>query len=455
MNKYIALFFAFAFWAGSIWAAKSTDFDSKKWYTAPTEKWWTPEISATVSLTDSRGGIKDVDFSIAVDENGNISNSSLEYALSDIKLSINSLVSIVDWELCNIAKNVIDIARLDAQFETLGENLTKVLMVDGMSFKVNGKTYTLKMNKSTLSSAIKSGSTIEYEDVDGLFSAGDADERTINLTQDEQKLQLMNADRVVISSLTPLADSENNSKVIGIPALYNGGLIWFKWGGLCDKNFSIDTEGRIALKGWSGGNECGTSISEMLTEEDGANRANHYVLSRFGEGDEATFHYVPMGGRLEGLTAAADDESITSDIENGAMESNTLSLAGWSTADLGAIPTRGMSKLKWRTLEDMVDDKSIGVVEGLIPGDEDKKFEIKGASQVKSELRYFGTPKGSDAIGWYKLPDLNLNLTGTDGSTACATNSITFATAEDSDVRVTVEDNGNGNVTLRFGVYYK
>ena len=53
-----------------------------------------------------------------------------------------------------------------------------------------------------------------------------------------------------------------------------------------------------------------------------------------------------------------------------------------------------------------------------------------------------------------------IKFIGTDSSEAVAgsgstTNTVTFASATDSDVVVTVKTNGVGNVTITLGVYYK
>ena len=52
-----------------------------------------------------------------------------------------------------------------------------------------------------------------------------------------------------------------------------------------------------------------------------------------------------------------------------------------------------------------------------------------------------------------------VRLVGTDGSeaivgSASRTNTINFASAGDSNVKATVAGDGNGNVTVTFGVYY-
>lgn len=63
-------------------------------------------------------------------------------------------------------------------------------------------------------------------------------------------------------------------------------------------------------------------------------------------------------------------------------------------------------------------------------------------------------------LQWKYAFDRALKFKGTDGSSytvgpACsATNTVTFASAADSNVQVGVQGDGNGNVTVTFGVYY-
>ena len=48
-----------------------------------------------------------------------------------------------------------------------------------------------------------------------------------------------------------------------------------------------------------------------------------------------------------------------------------------------------------------------------------------------------------------------IEVVGTNGGSAVCTNRLTFASDENSDVRFVVSDEGNGNVRITVGVYYK
>lgn len=51
--------------------------------------------------------------------------------------------------------------------------------------------------------------------------------------------------------------------------------------------------------------------------------------------------------------------------------------------------------------------------------------------------------------------DEGVTVVGTDGSEATVTGTLTFASADDSNVEVTVSDDGDGNATVTVGVYWK
>lgn len=49
----------------------------------------------------------------------------------------------------------------------------------------------------------------------------------------------------------------------------------------------------------------------------------------------------------------------------------------------------------------------------------------------------------------------SVEIVGTDGSSATCTGKLTFQSASDSNVKVSVSDDGEGNATVTIGVYWK
>lgn len=320
-----------------------------------------------------------------------------------------------------------------------------------------------------------------------------------------------------------------------VPALFKGdghNLCWLRYGGWDGSALSLVERGdgakALTLAGWHGGatNECGSTVAEILTEEDGANRKAHSVLTRYDDGSGPVFHYVPFGDRVE-ASAKVDGVTLAKDEKEG-----TLSLAGWDygakgplfLANVGGAPaylpvegggggcgctnawaaladwigdgtesggTNGVEfadESLYRTIIhagfiDQVDDLSLGrtynektdrdtiSIKGFAEGDAcdasltamlaatnsvDAAGHLLLTRHSSGELHYL--PLGAaefDRLG------PTLKFVGTDPENVAVvpgsseTNTVTFASAWDSNVKVTVERDGANGVKVTFGVYYK
>ncbi len=351
----------FAFYALAASAALP---DPSAWYTPSKEDYRRPEpFYAAARLTDSRGTVHEVDFKLDIDEEGNVTQSSLKDALGDLKLSVASAVDLIDNVISATVESALDIHRLDAQFTALGKNLTKVFQIDGMRFVVSGKSYNLRIAAGALKQAAQTGSTVEYRDEDGLFLVPDG------------------------KSMRTNPDSKH-----------------------------------LELSGWSTGTPgAGYTIGDILKGkwEEGGHGLNseqsYAVPIRTSEG---TLQYTRIGSLQLSSGVPVDNKTITTNSACGALVDGYASLYGWFDASVGSFPVSSSTgTLTWRELDDLVDNKSLGVVSS--GGRRDTaQLELKGASMVNMNNRYFGTPRdGSATLGWWDLPNVTTNAVEGDEKT--------------------------------------
>lgn len=497
--------------------------DPSAWYT-PREYQIPERLAAFAEVRDQRGETQGVDFTLTVDpQTGEVTDSSLRSALADIKVSINTAVDLIDASMRMAATNTLDIDLLKEQFKTLGENLTKVFQVDGMSVTIGEKQYSLRMAAGALRQAVATGSTVEYIDEDGLFQTPDY----VSLSQDNKnRLQIKGWDsaspgtRYSLGDVLAGVDADGSSmkaqqqdhlitrspagtlNYVTIGALKSGGsgapvdgvsittnvadgatadgvasLYGWKWTENADEKnimipvatgseldwrffeylfspsfFEFDDSGRITLSGIDADPDDPVRLMTVSANDTGAAVTTKSLRDLLGEPlvfddddgkialsgwtDNAGGMDPPLGNLLGGglekddyqilarsreskmcyLTIGdlpgqpVDGESITTNVAAGATADGVASLSGWHTAASGAIPVRGAGALEWRTPDEMIDNSSLGLTEGLIPGVDFATFEVKGASLQTAHNRYFGTPAGGAvAIGWHDLPNVTTN----------------------------------------------
>ncbi len=407
--------------------AQSTDPNPAAWYTPldykPPEK-----MDGYTTITDSRGNTQEVSFELEFDDDGNVTSSTLQNALADIKVNVNTAIQLIDKALCDLATTAYDIDYIKAQIKTLGENLTKVFQVDGMKFKIGGKTYNLKIAEGALKAAITTSTTVEYKDEDGLFMV--PDDKTLESVKGSDGLyylQLKNKPGNVVAGQGQ------------IPYLTSAlGLDWFS---LKDKldNLSLGIkkgyskygeieDGGIQIKGWEDASpDTAYTLGEVLagySEYAGSLSScqDDHIIIRSSDG---TLNYAEIGS-LKAGGAPVDGTSITTNETEGATDQGVASVYGWLTAPTLGIPYKTSNEvLGWFKQEDVIDNQSIGIVDGLIPGDTLGKFEVKGASKQTANNRYFGTPaKGAVSLGWYDLPNVTTNAVEGDEKTITTISSV-------------------------------
>ena len=158
---------------------------------------------------------------------------------------------------------------------------------------------------------------------------------------------------------------------------------------------------KISIKGFAAGGGCDENLSDLMTKESKAGERNrHTVLSRYDRGGVAELHYLPLGDLL---TAVA----------------------------------------------------GVKVYGNELKMDYDNKVEIKNL--VKS-IKANGESLEPDGDGVVDLGNLNtvtqnvLTVTGTAGS--ASGHRIRFASGDDSNIKVTVSNEGD-EIVVKFDVYYK
>lgn len=320
------------------------------------------------------------------------------------------------------------------RIETIGKNLHNLGLADGIDIvgtdpNGNEHRYTMRFTSGNgIRDSLDTGSRPELTDPTADWNM--ADERTLHWRTDN-KVELAGANAATAST-----DEWWNDYGFFIPFLKGaGGLGWKRYGGWYDGVFgTMASNGRtmLTLAGWTGGHECNTDICSILTEKAGDNRANHYVLTRYGTGTDAVFHYVPFGDRLEfGNGSPVDGSSITTNTADGATAQGEASLYGWANAEVEGIPQKGDGHLKWTEPGDMVDGTSLALTD---KGNGGNVWEVKDAHLYAGlhAKHYFGTGNDKTAVlGWHELPNATTNMVVGDEVTISSNPNIPGLTPED------------------------
>ena len=397
--KYAAYGLLAAFLAMGVYGAVPTT--AEGWYTPP-GGFSRQSGSGTVWYLDDEGNERSV--SVSVDDEGKVTGGMGTIADTTLKTSYEALVKACANEAWN--------ALQDEAIATIGKNLHNLGLADGIDIvgtdpNGNEHRYTMHFTPgSGIRDSLDDGSRPELTDPTAGWNM--ADEKTLHW-RTNNKMELMGADTATSST-----DEWWNDYGFFVPFLKGtGALGWKKYGGWYDGVFgTMTSDGRtmLTLAGWTGGHECSTDMNSILTEESGDNRANHYVLTRYGTGSDAVFHYVPFGDRLEtGGGAPVDGVSITTNKSEGALSQGDASLYGWADADAESIPQKGDGRLKWTDPADMVDGISIGMTDAEGGG---KVWEVKDAHVYAGQhaKHYFGTGNDKSApLGWHELPNATTN----------------------------------------------
>ena len=383
-------------------------------HAAKPEDWYTPQSyspsqtrSALCEIRDSRGNVKAVNFAVEFDEDGVVVGNTLVEALGDINLSINSAIDLIEATMDEAIGNTISIERIDAQFKTLGENLNKIFSIDGMSFEVGGKTYTLNIDRGKLESAIKAGTTVGYSDTDGLFSvADDASLQNVNGVLSIKNWRVPNLGET-------FWDYSAGEVMMRLSPGSTLGPVCLPYGGIDKLSLGTSPSGKLELDGWStASSDIMTSLGDALSKEGGIFSEYDVVVRNKNKG----MSYVSVG-RLK--AGQADEKSVTTNSYGG-----KISLYGWGGEDCVAwtFPRKSNADmLEWVSLAELADDDSISVTSSDENGA--PKLEVKGASTYagKHGSHYFGTSKNAAALGWHELPNVTTNIVEGDNVTIAST----------------------------------
>lgn len=278
--------------------------------------WYSPEdyqppsgYEATAAVVDARGKTHNISFTVSLDKDGNVIGSSLQGALGDINLSVQSAVSLIDETIKRVIQNTVDIEFISAAIDTLAENLTKVFMTKGLSVKIGDKSYNLKIEEGALKEAVQSGTTITHIDEDGLFHI--PDEKSITRLEEGQ-IEL-NGWSTADAAKT-LAESDEKDISLPVRIAKDKPLVYRTWNGIDKKSINFDAETKkLELDSWSKKVACEETLSDLLLSKDDARRASHHIVTRFDD----KVHYLPIGEAIQTNGAVkVDDMSITRDPEN-------------------------------------------------------------------------------------------------------------------------------------------
>lgn len=317
------------------------------WY-KPTNGFKTTYRSAEVSFIDQDGLWSD--FSVSVDADGKIVYDESAYDdLGVAKPAFEAMIKALQAQSIALQNT--------ERIETIGKNLYDLTSKTGIEITNpdTGRKFTIKFSSGTIAQSVDkpSGNISATSDM-----KDPADLKTLNWDDsDPSKLQLYGA-KTATSSTADWWDDYG----FFVPFLKgNGALGWKRYGGWYSGVFdTMNDNGRtmLTLAGWTGGKECDkTDLKSIMTEESGDNRANHYVLTRYGTGSSAVFHYMPFGGRLD-AGCEADSYSIKTN------DSGKLTLTGFDEAkpenasDGATIPfvDATSNDLQWAGIENFFSD---------------------------------------------------------------------------------------------------
>ena len=340
--KYVCFMLA-SFLAGAVFSAIPSS--ASEWYT-PSDGFSRKARSGMVITVDDQG-FEHVDW-VSIGEDGKITSS---------EESNSKWYEVVSSAAIQAAQALIYAEHNKERIETIGKNLDSVFNVDGIEMVMEKQgpggstqnvTYKLKINPGSGNG----GATIDA--TDPIPYGMVVDGKSIDWTQQNASGQI---------------------SIYGVGAAYSGqiayangagGIVWgYPQAGVQFDDVTITTnrpDGKAHLVGWGGGHECSTTISAILTEESGVNRSTHSVLTRYGTGDSATFHYVPMGDRLDFGGVEFDDVSVTSN------DTGQAHLVGIENADENQIAySDGDGGIFWDdSPPDVIYDPDSGVL-GILP----------------------------------------------------------------------------------------
>lgn len=353
---------------------------AEDWY-APPEGWGPTETKASWKKGEAT-------YDITINQNGDITENLPKGVSEAERVALEAALTAIYETKWN-----------QERIKNLGENLHKVFSTDGIT--ISGKTpdgttqsYTIKFK-----SGIGESSTIQ----------GESNHMQWNLA-DEKSLELLKGNKIQIRCWD-LPDSEKSfwdytGGAIMFRIKPNGNFVhYFPYHGVDKLSLAPNPNTKqLELESWSKNAVCNEKLSNLLQSPDDSLRASHHIVTRVG----GRIHYLPIGAAISAGGVSVDGTSITTNLLNGAEEENAASLYGWASAPTLSIPYKASGEtLDWVSQSDIVDNKSIGLVDG---DDALGKFEVKGASLQAANNRYFGTPqKGSANLGWYDLPNVTTN----------------------------------------------
>lgn len=193
----------------------------------------------------------------------------------------------------------------------------------------------------------------------------------------------------------------------------NGSPLWYNMVGKNgveieweDDEYHLD----FGIAGFHDQSACGEKLSKMLTDpSDATQRNRHQLLARVDYPSGPSIHYLPIGD----IIGVTEPDGVTITTNNTGSAANKLAIAG-----------------------------------AYDPNNADKVLASTGSGTK------WITAGGGSALAFYGWNGTSATGPIVVGS-GSVTNAVRFASADDSNVKVTCESDNDGGVTVTIGVYYK
>lgn len=171
-----------------------------------------------------------------------------------------------------------------------------------------------------------------------------------------------------------------------------------------------DSSIQFEIAGFKSQQACGEKLSKMLTDPgDVTQRNRHQLLARVDYPSGPSIHYLPIGD----IIGVTEPDGVTITTNNTGAAANKLAIAG-----------------------------------AYDPNNADKVLASTGSGTK------WITAGGGSALAFYGWNGTSATGPIVVGS-GSVTNAVRFASADDSNVKVTCESDNNGGVKITIGVYYK
>ena len=368
---------------------------------------------------------------------------------------------------------------IDGLQQNLSSAAYNALLALGKIAFLEGETEWLGLRINTLTETVKSAfeslDTIDIEDLSNKVTARLTKDQTTGGISHYTALNIFNVAAAQADGKSITSNSQDRLQLAGFESPGSGIVVKtddsISYVGLTHTNgveFASESgesegyyQGTVGLAKWdSPGDTCTEYLGDILTGKVNEQDGDHYVLTRHKSGD---LHYTKVG-RVPSFVA--DDSSVTTNAGHGAIVGKS-SIYGFASAAPDTVPHKTAGgKIEWKVVDGgtaTMDDASITTnsngaasIRGFgnaginaIPYKSDSGVEWADAGTVSG-----GQRKVVETDGYGIRFGFPVTVQGTDGDTEKTGYKIVFASAADSNVKVSTAESG-GVITVTIGVYYK